>query len=336
MINLLIINCNLHHKNRNGLMRILEYINKNTNNQIIYKWGSETDIPSSDIIYSPCNPINTSLYPASKKFIFGPHFSVFPDDKLFHINNINNNCIYIQPSISAMDVWKSAISNAHLPITWLPFPVDTDKFKPISNYTHIPSGNNSKDLIRIFIYYKRRHPDEFTILLNFINTQSEKNPSTRIQYRVFNYDHRYDEDDYLAYIQTCKFGIIIDAHESQGFAIQEALACNIPLLVWSTRIMGQEWNGYTYTYSNLEGQYKLTSVPYWNNKCGEVFYDGNELLQTYEKFIANLDHNIYNPREFILETLSTPICSMRFMALCGLYPLTNSHNTHNHIITTIT
>lgn len=91
MINLLIIG-DFHHKNKDGLHRILEYINNHMHIQIIYKWGTENDIPSNDIIYSPCNPINTKLYAANKKFIFGPHFSVFPDDKLTHINNENNNC----------------------------------------------------------------------------------------------------------------------------------------------------------------------------------------------------------------------------------------------------
>jgi hypothetical protein len=322
MINLLIINNNLHHKNKDGLIRILEYINKNTPIRIIYKWGTVNDIPNNDIIYSPFNPINTALYPASKKFIFGPHFSVFPDDKLKQINNINNNCIYIQPSIPAMEVWQSAINNLPLPITWFPFPVNTDKFKPLN--PHIPSGNNPSNPLNIFIYYKRRHPHEFSTLLNLINSQSEKNPSTRIQYRIFNYDHRYNENDYLAYIQTCKYGIILDAHESQGFAIQEALSCNVPLLVWSTRTMGQEWNGYSYSYSGIEGTTAMVSVPYWNSKCGEVFYDESELVPTYEKFIKNLDQNIYNPREFILEALSTPICAMRFMALSGIYPITES------------
>ena len=35
--------------------------------------------------------LDTSKYP-NKKFIFGPHFSVFPNNKLYEIKNINNRC----------------------------------------------------------------------------------------------------------------------------------------------------------------------------------------------------------------------------------------------------
>ena len=73
---------NFHHKNKKGLEMILKHLNWN------YKYGSgnRDELKYFDIIYSPSHPINTSLFP-KKKFIFGPHFSVFPDNKLIHINN---------------------------------------------------------------------------------------------------------------------------------------------------------------------------------------------------------------------------------------------------------
>ena len=40
---------------------------------------------------------------------------------------------------------------------------------------------------------------------------------------VFDYVKRYNEEDYLDCLKNAKFGIILDAHESQGFAIEEAL-----------------------------------------------------------------------------------------------------------------
>ena len=38
-----------------------------------------------------------------KNFIFGPHFSVFPDSK---VNQLGHNSIYIQPSIWACNSWN--------------------------------------------------------------------------------------------------------------------------------------------------------------------------------------------------------------------------------------
>ena len=66
-------------------------------------------------------------------------------------------------------------------------------------------------------------------------------------------------------IANSKYGIILDAHESQGFAIEEALSCNVPLLVWNVSSMSQEEGG---NYQHIPA----TSIPYWDKRCGENFY----------------------------------------------------------------
>ena len=61
----------------------------------------------------PDNSIDTSKFP-NKKFIFGPHFSVFPNYKLENIKNDNNNCKYIQPSEWVSQLWN--VVNIILPV----------------------------------------------------------------------------------------------------------------------------------------------------------------------------------------------------------------------------
>lgn len=286
-MNVLIIG-QFHHKNTDGLIRILQHLGYN------FSWGCENDIDNYDVIFSPLNPIDTSKYP-NKKFIFGPHFSVFPDDKLSLIKNVNNNAVYIQPSEQAANVWKILGAEKYIPIKVFPFPVNTEKF-------------NNPDMI--FIYYKRRHPSELIQVINFIK---DKN----VEYRIFDYLKGYEENEYIAYLQKCKYGIIIDAHESQGFAIQEALSCNVPLLVWSTKTMKQEFNGYDYTYKDFKCNLDMVTVPYWDNRCGEVFYESSKLETTYNLFISKL--NTYKPREFIIETLSVKPCAQKFVELVKFY-----------------
>lgn len=274
---------NLHHKNRKGIEMILKYLKWN------YKYGAGTidEIRNFDIIYSPSKPINTSLFP-KKKFIFGPHFSVFPDNKLSHINNNCNNSCYIQPSNWVINLWKTFNVDSILPIKKMYFPVDTDKFNP---------GNNEKN--NVFIYMKRRKPSELKYIKDFLDYKD-------INYRVFDYVKRYEESDYLSYLKTCKYGIIVDAHESQGFAIEEALSCNIPLLVWNVSSMNQE-EGVNYP------DIKATSIPYWNERCGEFFHNKNEFETKYNEFISKL--NTYKPREFVLENLSVEKCAENFKNL---------------------
>ncbi len=270
-----------HHKNEAGLNDILRHLGWQT------KYGTEHDIPNYDIIYSPNNPINTSRYP-NKKFIFGPHFSALPDGKLRQIHNICKNSIYIQPSAWVVNLWKNKGANRVLPIVPFPFPVATERFKPL---------NSAGD--KVFIYFKRRKAEELEFLKCELNKRN-------IEYAIFDYVRRYDENHYLQYLQQAKYGIILDAHESQGFAIEEALSCNVPLLVWCAQTMNQE-------YGSRYEPIPCTSVPYWDKRCGEIFYKREEFESKFEEFISKLD--TYKPREYILENLSVEKCAKRFREL---------------------
>lgn len=258
-----------------------------------YKYGFINDIENYDIIYSPNNPINANLY-CNKKFIFGPHFSVFLDRKILSINNIHKKSVYIQPSNWARDVWINKDANNFLPIKTFPFPVDIEKFKSLD----ICNKENE-----VFIYFKRRKPDELQFIQNFLD---QKN----IKYKIFDYIKRYNEDDYLNTLQRAKYGIILDAHESQGFAIEEALSSNVPLLVWNVRFMSQEYGS---RYENIPA----TTIPYWDERCGEYFYQQNEFEETYNKFISKIE--TYKPREYIIENLSPKKCAENFLELINSF-----------------
>jgi len=275
---------NFHYKNKDGLERILIHLNcKYTYNKNL--------INECDIIYSPSQPLNTSLYP-NKKFIFGPHFSVFPDNNLLKINNIHKNSVYIQPSEWAMNVWVNMKATNFLPIKSFPFPVDTKKFSPNSLI-------NQKEKTDVFIYYKSRHPNELTYLKSFLNYKN-------ISYTLFDYRKKYIENDYINTLNKSKYGIWLGRHESQGFALEEALSYNVPLLIWDAKSMNQE---YGYNYADIPA----TVIPYWDERCGEYFYNNTELEKTFDLFISKLE--TYKPREYILENLSVEKCSERFLEL---------------------
>ena len=128
-------------------------------------------------------------------------------------------------------------------------------------------------------------------------------------YRVFDYVNQYSEQEYLSYLQTCKFGIWIDAHESQGFALEEALSCNVPLLVWNVLSLNQEENS---NYPNIPA----TTIPYWSDSCGEVFYHFCEFDYVFRIFMSRL--HTYNPRDYIVNHLSIAKCEEKFVELVAL------------------
>lgn len=277
----ILILSDFHHKNKMGLENILDHLKWS------YIYGTENDISNYDIIYSPSSPIDTSKYP-NKKFIFGPHFSVFPTNKITQINNIHKNAIYIQPSEWVVDLWKNMGAEQIIPIKTFCFPVDTHKFNQVKQERN-----------KVFIYFKRRHPNELKFMEDYLKNMN-------IEYVIFDYIKRYKEEDYIAYLQDSKYGIILDAHESQGFAIQESLSCNVPLLVWNTKYMTQEYGSH---YTNIP----CTSIPYWNDKCGEFFYEKEEFECKYNEFINKLE--TYEPRKYVMDYLSVEKCSQNLVNL---------------------
>jgi hypothetical protein len=276
-MSVLILTPNFHEKNREGLIKMLDYL------KLKWKFGSVQDIKDYDVIYCPTF-IHFELN-CDKKYICGPHFSVFPDlNQLKHF--IGPNVTYIMPSQWPIDSWS--IAKSFLKMKPFPFPVNTERF---INTKSLPEKT------KVFIYFKRRKTTELEMVKSLVKNTN---------YVVFDYVAKYPEEFYLETLRNSKYGIIVDAHESQGFAIEEALSCNVPLLVWNVKSMNQEEGA---NYDDIPA----TTISYWNEECGEYFYNAEELESTYAKFLSNLEK--YQPRKYILENLSLEKCAERFVKL---------------------
>lgn len=279
----LFINNYMHPKNLNAFMKYNITIKSISITEI-----DKFDLTQYDVIYSPAQPIDVSKYPGVK-FIFGPHFSVFPNELQLKMIK-GKTSIYIQPSDWAKEAWQTHNSCNNIMFGVIPFGVDTIKFNEI-----MPASQRKS----VFIYFKRRMPSELHTVYNFLLNRGF-NPF------IFDYVKQYNEVDYINFLHKSKFGLWLDAHESQGFALQEALACNVPLLVWNVNSMNQEYGS---NYKNIPA----TSIPYWNSSCGEYFTNAAQLQEIFDKFLQNI--NFYKPRDFILENLSIEKCSAKFVKL---------------------
>ena len=91
---LLLLDIFLHKKNYHALLNY-----KNIQIDIIKNENDfcNIDLSKYDIIYSPNIPILVTDFP-QKKFIFGPHFDVFPDETKMKIIETGN--ISLSPIIS--------------------------------------------------------------------------------------------------------------------------------------------------------------------------------------------------------------------------------------------
>lgn len=278
---------NMHRKNREGMEMILRHLG------VEFDYAKPgTDVGDYDVVYSPMIPINTALYPRVR-FIFGPQFSVFPNQLLGMVNCVHKNAVYIHPSQWALDVW-AGMNVESMPMDVLRFPVDVDRFRP-----------TDAKRTRVFVYFKRRKPEE----LELVTAHLKKIGQDHV---VFDYVKGYKEADYLECLQAAKYGIWVGTHESQGFALQEALSCDVPLLVWNARYMSQE-------VGSAYGDLPVTTIPYWGEKCGEYFFDAANFLATFERFTTRV-YAVercfrYSPRGYATRELGTSACAVLFYDL---------------------
>lgn len=277
-----------HHKIIKNLTASLQLNNctvtqSNTNNFDQY-----------DIVYSASALFKTSQY-KNTKFIFGPQLGIIPSHVNIHNCDHALNAVFIQPSKWCVELWTKLGWNA-LPIKSYPVGIDTDLFKPANNRQNT-----------ILVYIKHRNPSDIDYALKFLATKHLEYEITIFRYGSYN------ESDYIKALQTCKFGVWLDAHESQGFATLEALSCDLPLLIWNVTSLKQEHNISWNKNLNDDAQNLATSIPYWNDNCGEVFYKKEELESTFERLTSRLD--TYTPRQFILDNLSLKKQGKEFLEL---------------------
>jgi hypothetical protein len=284
---ILLIDSYIHHKNKKAILLMAE----KSSAELVISNNYAHSYEEWDIVFVPAGLIPSHVFPQAKRIIYGPHNFVFPTQEWLHSKNLfDDRCVY-----TCLSSWVGKLYQEFgvLPLTILPLPfcVDVDKFKPIDK----PKEYDC------FIYFKHRHP---SLLESVLNEVKKRN----LNYVTFVYG-KYNENEYIDVLKKVKFGIWIGCSESQGFAVQECLSCDVPLLVLNATSMFDEYNNDKYDYTNERGKYKLeaTSLTYWNNSCGIIVSDLSRdldvMLQTYMT---------YSPRKFIVETLSPEACLMRF------------------------
>ena len=135
------------------------------------------------------------------------------------------------------------------------------------------------------IYFKNRELKSLNEIISFLKNKN-------IRYKVLTYGD-YKNKQLVKYALKSKFGLILGSTESQGIAINELMATNLPLFVIDKNINN---------YENL----KLygTTVPYWSSECGEKILDLNDLKINFQSFLKNCDLNTYKPNNLIIEKLS--------------------------------
>lgn len=121
----------------------------------------------------------------------------------------------------------------------------------------------------------------------------------------------YREDEYRGALARCRSMIFLCEHETQGIAYQQALACDVPILAWDR---GGPWQDPAYYPAKVVYE-PVTSVPYWDDRCGRRFAEPGDLAEAWALFWEGLTTRRFEPRAFVLETLTLEKCAREYVQI---------------------
>lgn len=268
------INGSLHHKNQKGV----ELLSKcNINFDTTY---------NPTVKYDQIHMFNDvkNIKEQDCVHVYGPHFYHLGMAPCSFSDKEYMNCLSPWLVDLTMDIRQDIRCIA------LPFPVEVDKFTP--------SEKTGKPVI----YFKHRNPNLLREVSSHFNDE----------FTIISYGS-YREADYISHISKAPYCIWVGCHESQGFALQEAMSCGTPIFVINVRSLRDEWGPTMWRSFLLGHKLQATSASYFDNSCGFISYE-ESWKEDFEKFTSNL--NSYDPRQYVIDNLSPQACAQKWRNIC--------------------
>jgi len=121
----------------------------------------------------------------------------------------------------------------------------------------------------------------------------------------------YREDEFHTALRMCRAVIFLCEHETQGIAYQQALSCGVPIFAWDR---GGYWQDPSY-YPERVRFAPVTSVPYWDERCGGRFVDIADFAGNWRAFWEAVEAGQFKPRDYILENLTLEKCARNYVEI---------------------
>jgi len=209
------------------------------------------------------------------------------------------------------------IRNVLVPCEWMramcaPYWGDKVKVWPVGIDTDLwsPASNDTKD-VDVLIYDKIRwRRDEFIPAL--MPTVEATTQRAGLRTATITYGS-YQEADFLELVKRSRAAIFICEHETQGLALLQMLSAGLPVLAWDR---GGYWQDPLY-YPDRVKFGPVTSVPYWDERCGRTFAEFGDFAAAFPEFWDDVLRGIFKPREFILDNLTREACAQRYAELAN-------------------
>lgn len=120
----------------------------------------------------------------------------------------------------------------------------------------------------------------------------------------------YRDEDFRWLLSRSRMMIFLCEHETQGIAYQQALSCNVPILAWDH---GGYWQDPSF-YPHKVRFSPVSSVPYWDERCGVKFFSADDFPGKLEEFLERQRRAEFSPRDYILENLTLEKCARAYLS----------------------
>jgi hypothetical protein len=138
----------------------------------------------------------------------------------------------------------------------------------------------------------------------------EKLQQLGLSFNEITYGH-YQETDYYNLLQQSKAMIFLCEHESQGFALCEALSMNVPVFAWNQGF----WLDPNLIAWGEPNPVPASSIPFFDDRCGMQFKDLTNFEALFDAFWNKVKSGDFNPREYILENLTLEKSARRMLEI---------------------
>lgn len=254
------------------------------------KYKYQVNPNESEIKGASCIWVNESIEALSwaiahKKegqlLVVGPNLVVSPLEHNSLICNQKINVI-LQPSL-----WTKELMENQKPEL-------KDKILIWPAGVQIPKQNYRQKNIDVLIFIKNQlDPSPFSRILKYLESHN-------LNYEIITYG-RFKQKEYFNKLEHSKALLYISDSESQGLAIQEAWARNVPTLVYN--------RGY-YHFKKLYFESEKISAPYLSDECG-MFFTMPNFEANFSNFFSRLKH--FSPRSYVERELSDLASAQKFI-----------------------
>ncbi|MGZ3819061.1 MAG: glycosyltransferase [Mucilaginibacter sp.] len=178
--------------------------------------------------------------------------------------------------------------------------IDTDKWAPS------PVSDKKFDFL---VYNKIMWDKEKTS--NELKTPIlKKLDQVGLSYHEITYG-QYQESEYYSLLQQSKAMLYLCEHESQGFALCEALSMNVPVLAWDQGF----WLDPNRFGWGEEKPVPASSIPFFSESCGMSFKGFEGFESKLHSFLDELKSGYFHPRDYVLENITLKKSAQRMLEI---------------------